>query len=128
MLLEKAPLFDFDNDGVADSLPALRDAYRAGRIYFTTRLRETFGASCLILANSAGPLADPALNGIALEEVGGRYFTVEEARSHLLGQQEVAAAPFTSILWVISPESAYPSFQLCCEFSGVAYGTLRQLN
>lgn len=124
-LLDRAPSFDFDGDGAADSLPELLDAYRVGRTYFTTRMRETFGTSFVLIGNSGGALDDPALNGITLEGVGDRAMTVEQARSHLLGQQEVCVEPFTAVLWATTVLSAGPSLELCRELPGVAYGVLR---
>jgi hypothetical protein len=124
-LLDRAPSFDFDGDGAADSLQELLDAYRVGRTYFTTRMRETFGASFVLVGNSGGALDDPALNGITLEGVGDRAMTVEQARSHLLSQQEVCVEPFTAVLWATTVLSAGPSLELCREMPGVAYGVLR---
>jgi hypothetical protein len=125
-LLEGAPSFDFDGDGEADSLLELLDAYRAGRAYFTARLRETFGASFVLVGNSGGSLDDPALNGITLEGVGDGVVTVEQARNHLLGQQQVGVEPFTAVLWATTVLSAGPSLELCREMPGLAYGVLRR--
>jgi hypothetical protein len=124
-LLDQAPLFDFNGDGVADSLQALLDAYRVGRPYYTNLMRETFGSSCIMVGNCQQQLGDPALNGMAMEAVGD-LITVEDARSYLLDQLSVSVDPFLAVLWVTSGRSAEPSLELCREIPGLACGVIRK--
>ncbi len=41
--------------------------YQAWSQFFTSQLRSRLGPSAIILANSAGALSDPALNGLTIE-------------------------------------------------------------
>ncbi len=120
-LLEIAPNFDIDDDGVGDHTADLHIQYGTWRPYFTQRLREELGSQVVIVGNSGGPLADAALNGITLEGVGSR-FTIAEARSALDGAEAAAWAPFLAVLWATTPESEQPSLDLAAEREGVHFG------
>ena len=96
-----------------------------GRGVLTYRLRQELGPARILVANSGGPLGDSNLNGITLEGVGKR-FTVEQARSHFLGQKQVARSPFVAAGWVTQPECALPTLSLMTQIPGMRYGKMLQ--
>lgn len=68
----------------------------------TYKLRAALGPDALILANSAGALSDPALNGITIEMES--CLVMEACADALLGQHAVAQSPATSIMWLTHSE------------------------
>ena len=122
MLLDQTPNFDFDADGVSDSIDKIQLRYPLGRYNFTRRLREELGDAKVIVANSGGPLGDSNLNGICLEGVGDR-FTITQARDYVTNQEEVSRSPFTAVFWATTVASEAPSMQLATEL-GVHYGAI----
>ncbi len=122
-LLESSSSLDLDGDGTADDATAAPGLYFTWRAYYTQRLREELGEGVLLVGNSGGALADPALNGITLEGVGDR-FDVEEARSHFEGQEAVSVAPFLGVAWVTTPDSEAPTRAFVPEYPGLRYGVV----
>lgn len=61
------------------------------------------------------------MNGITLEGVGTR-FTIDEARSALVGQRDVSHLPFVAALWITAEGNQEPSLQLVREIAGLHYG------
>jgi hypothetical protein len=64
---------------------------------------------------------DPALNGIALENVG-EWFTVEEAREFMLNQKPVSVEPFMGAVWAIREGTWEACVEVARQVDGVHLG------
>jgi hypothetical protein len=117
--------FDFDNDGVLDTVEDAQRSYETWRPYFTRRLREELGDGVILIANSGGVLDDPQLNGISLEAIG-TLWTEEEATDILERQRAVGRSPWLGIGWVENATDIDPTSSLARRLDGVYYGVKRQ--
>jgi len=118
---EQSSNFDVDGDGVTDTIDDLAQKYVAGRAILTMRLRQELGNSAYLVANSGGPLADPNLNGITIENVGVKW-TVTQATGFLQAQKAVGRTPFIAAGWVISASNVTPTRTLARTVPGCCYG------
>ena len=123
IILEQTSSFDYDGDGLADSMADLLTEYEASRAYFTARLREVLGADAVLIGNAGGALADPALNGITLEGVGDR-FPATQARSLFLAAQEVSRAPWLAVAWATTSASVEGCRGVAEALPGVHFGVV----
>jgi hypothetical protein len=127
LLLQMAPLFDIDDDGVADDLARLDATYAAWKPHFLQRLREEVGDLAVVLANTNGPLGHPGLNGMTIENVHFR-FTVEEAAAWITQQHAVSWLPRYNVLWAIHGSSRAPSEALAACLPNTLVGDLTPRN
>jgi hypothetical protein len=123
VLLDVAPSFDFNGDGLGDLPGRLRTEYALWRPVLTQRLREELGDDVVLVANSGGALEDAALNGITLEGVGSR-FEPAVAEAALAGARAATTHPFLAVLWATTPESEVPSRDLALALEGVHFGVI----
>jgi hypothetical protein len=121
LILAQTSSFDIDGDGSPDRMEDVDAMYREWRPYFTTEMREMVGADRVLIGNSNGPLVDPALNGIALENVG-EWFTVEEAREFMLNQKPVSVEPFMGAVWAIREGTWEACVEVARQVDGVHLG------
>jgi hypothetical protein len=91
--------FDADGDGKPDSLAAIKAQNDRYRPAFTARLRAALGPGAILIANTAGGIADPALNGLTIEDQEGSQ---EKLVGWFEAQAAVAHAPPLGVLWLKS--------------------------
>jgi hypothetical protein len=120
-LLAQTSSFDIDSDGLPDRLDDIDSMYNTWRPYFTAEMRRMVGGDEILIGNANGPLVDPVLNGIALENVG-TWFTVEQAREYLLDQKGVSTSPFMCAVWAIHEGTWRACVALAGEVEGVHLG------
>jgi hypothetical protein len=111
---------DYDGDGEADNPEAVVKQYQEFGPYFVAELRKALGPSAVILANSAGPNADPNLNGLTIEmeactDLQGCLGALKEAEG-------VGTKPPVSVLWLTHSEAMSPEQQ--CERAATIQATL----
>ncbi len=123
LLLQLAPVFDVDDDGIADDLAKLDLVYGTWKPHFLQRLREEVGDQAILLANTNGPLGHPAVNGMCIENVHYR-FTVAQARAWITEQVWLSRRPRYNVLWAFNGVSWWPSEALARELPSVHVGDL----
>lgn len=101
--------FDSNGDGAADSNLQMAAQYSSWAPVFVYKLREAWGGDAIILANSAGPLSDPDINGLTIEMES--CLDEESCTNALLAQNAVARSPSVSVLWLTHSESMPPQEQ-----------------
>jgi hypothetical protein len=115
--------FDCDGDGQADTVAKLEAQWHEWRPYLTAGLRTAAGSSKILIANTAGPLSDPALNGITIERVGevGKT-TVSQAITAFVDQRSVGRQPFYGVVWPVTAANVPAALQVVRTVGGVYFG------
>ena len=92
------------NDGQPDSQAAMKAQYDKWRPAFSAGLRAALGPDALMIANSGSGIADPALNGLTIEdqECSGEG----QSAAWFEAQAAVAHAPPIGVLWLKSGSTA----------------------
>ena len=102
---------DANGDGKADSMPEILDQYTRWRNALTALLREELGPSTVLIANTAGPGADPNLNGITLEMEACAPDPAACA-GWFRDQEQIGAKPAVSVIWTCNVQSM-PAQEQC---------------
>jgi len=103
--------FDSDGDGQPDTIADAINQYSTWAPYFVYRLRSLLGPDKIILANSAGELSSPLINGLTIEMESCVDF--KPCYNALVAQEAVGAQPAMSVMWLTHSESMPPEQQ--CE-------------
>ena len=73
------------------------------------QLRERLGSDATIVANSAGALSSPELNGITVEMEA--CLDPESCMDAVVGQAAVSVSPLTTVMWLTHSEAMPPAQQ-----------------
>lgn len=116
--------FDCDGDGQPNTVGQLQSQWDTYRPYLINAMRSVVGNDRILVANSAGTLSDPNLNGICIEGVG-HTISYASAKAAFEAQKAVCHPPFLSIAWVTQYSTdASPCLLMTTSVPGVYYGVV----
>ena len=95
--------FDADGDGQPDSLAEISAQNARFRPAFTAGLRVELGPDAILIANTAGGIADPSLNGLTIEDGEG---SPDKLVAWFEAQAAVAHPPQLGVVWLKSGSPA----------------------
>jgi len=101
--------FDVNGDGQPDTLKQATDQYETWANYFVFQLRTLSGPNGVILANSAGAVSVPMLNGLTIEMES--CMSTGPCTDALVAQNAMASSPGMSVMWLTHSEAMPPQQQ-----------------
>eukprot|EP00295_Goniomonas_pacifica_P046131 CAMPEP_0175911126 /NCGR_PEP_ID=MMETSP0108-20121206/8031_1 /TAXON_ID=195067 ORGANISM="Goniomonas pacifica, Strain CCMP1869" /NCGR_SAMPLE_ID=MMETSP0108 /ASSEMBLY_ACC=CAM_ASM_000204 /LENGTH=346 /DNA_ID=CAMNT_0017233359 /DNA_START=1 /DNA_END=1041 /DNA_ORIENTATION=- len=102
---------DWDGDGQPDTPEQVTQQHFAWAPTFVSRLRDIIGTSSIIIANSAGALSDPNLDGLTIEMES--CLDSKSCDTAIMGQRAASrggGSPL-SIMWLTHSETMPPAEQ-----------------
>jgi hypothetical protein len=102
--------YDIDGDGIPDPSNVISSSYFGWGPAFVAMMRSKLGSSAIMLANSAGSLSDPSLNGLTIEMEACRGGGGGAKCANALNSQKMVTALSSekdpvSVLWLTHSNS-----------------------
>jgi hypothetical protein len=102
--------FDCNGDDVPDTLLDLQTQWKGWRPYLVEQLRATLGGDKILIANTAGPMSLPGLNGVTIEmEWCGN--DMDACLEAIRSSRAVAEHPPVDVFWLTQAKQVPPPIQ-----------------